>query len=82
MPENGAGSAAATAPMPKAGHSCGTALPAKSRQIGMAFSGHPPTRSSTSALPKACPQTLDTHRDCNVLCHASSAAAFSSDTTQ
>lgn len=44
MPENGPGPAAATAPVPEAGHSCGTTMTAKSGQISTAFSGHPPTQ--------------------------------------
>lgn len=44
MPENVAGSVAARAPTPEAGHSCGTTVLAKSGQISPAFSGHPSTQ--------------------------------------
>lgn len=44
MPEKGPGSVAAAAPMPEAGHSCGTAVPAKAEHISAAFSGHPSTQ--------------------------------------
>lgn len=53
MFENRFGSAVATAPVPKAWHSCGTAIPAKSGQIRMAFSGHPQKAQQPLCYPRA-----------------------------